>query len=316
MVNKQIPRKGIAMKLLDRRICPFLQFASNTLVRLIAVTLTATVLAVTWFAPASSAGTVAWQAAPPAVLEAVAHVPPEVFNGVGLQTSVTPPVVLSGRAALRFGTKPGVFFLGAESCPLCAAERWSFIVATSRFGTWSHLGIAQSASDDVDPNTQTFSFSRATYSSPYVTLRTVDLSKLNGRSAVLKTLSAAERNAYTTLDVAKYFPDNPGTFPFLDFADKVVIAGASYDPGQLQGLTRAQIAGELSNPSSPVTRSIVATANYMTAAICSTDGENPANVCSSVGVTGSANFAKITGSTSHGCATQVTSKPSCAPSSP
>jgi hypothetical protein len=250
------------------------------------------------------------------VVAAVSQVPAGVFNSVGLQPSVTAPVVLSSQSALRFGSKPGVFFLGAEKCPLCAAERWSFVVATSRFGTWSHLGTAQSASDDVDPNTQTFSFSRATYSSPYVSIRTVDLAKLNGKSAVLRSLTATEKKAYTTLDVAKYFPDNPGTFPFLDFANKVVIAGASYDPGQLQGLTRAQIANDLSNTSSTVTKSIVATANYMTAAICGADGEKPANVCSSAGVTESANFAKITGSTSHGCATQVTSKPSCAPVSP
>jgi hypothetical protein len=276
-------------------------------------------LAVTWLTPAASIGSVAWQAAPPAVIVAVSHVPARVFNGVGLQPNVTPPVVLSGQAALRFGTKPGAFYFGAEPCPLCAAERWSFVVATSRFGTWTHLGIAQSASDDVDPNTQSFTFSRATYSSPYLSIRTVDLSNQTlgkGRSAVLQTLTATEKKAYTTLDVARYFPDNPGTFPFLDFANKVVIAGASYDPGQLQGLTRTQIAGDLSNPSSPVTKSIVATANYMTAAICSTDGENPANVCRSAGVIGAANFAKITGSTSHGCTTQVTSKPTCAPSSP
>jgi hypothetical protein len=248
------------------------------------------------------------------VVDAVSHVPAGVFNGVGLQPSVTPPVVLSGQAALRFGSKPGAFYLGAEPCPLCAAERWSFVAATSRFGTWSHLGIAQSASDDVDPNTQTFTFSRATFSSPYLSVRTVDLSKLNGRSSVLQNLTAAEKKAYTSLDVAKYFPDNPGTFPFVDFANKVVIAGASYDPGQLHGLTRAQIAAALSNSSSPVTKSIVATANYMTAAICGIDGGKPANVCSSAGVTESAHFAKITGSTSHGCGTQVTAKPTCAPS--
>ena len=274
-------------------------------------------LAVAWFAPVSSAGTVAWQAAPPALVEAVSHVPAEVFNNVGLQPTVTPPVVLSGQAAaLPVGNKPGVFYLGAQPCPLCAAERWAFVVATSRFGTWSHLGIAQSASDDVDPNTQTFTFLRATYSSPYLSIRTVDLSKLNGRPAVLHKLTAAEKKAYTSLDVSKYFPDNPGILPFLDFADKVVIAGASYDPGQLHGLTRTQIAGDLSNPSNPLTKSIVATANYITAAICSVDGEKPANVCSSAGVTESANFAKITGSTSHGCSTQVTAKPTCAPSSP
>jgi len=306
------------MTLEDRWTRQSQQSSNSTRLLLGAVTVSA-LFATMWIAPAASAapaGSAAGQAAPAAVVAAVSHVPTAVFNGVGLQPSVTPPVVLSGQSVLRFGTQPGLVFIGAESCPLCAAERWAFLVATSRFGTWSHLGIAQSASDDVDPNTQTFSFARATYSSRYVSIRTKDFSRLNGRSAVLAALSAPERKAYTTLDVAKYVPANPGTFPFLDFANRVIIAGASYDPGQLQGLTRAQIAGDLASPSNQVTKSIVATANYMTAAICGIDGERPSNVCSSSGVTESANFAKITGSTSHGCTTQVTSKPTCAPSSP
>ena len=304
------------MKLFNRWARRSHQFASGTRIRLSVVTVSAVVAAVTWFAPASYAQSVAWQAAPASVVTAVSHLPAAVYNGVGLQPGVAPPVVLSGQSALRLGAKPAVFFIGAETCPLCAAERWAFLVATSRFGTWSHLGIAQSASDDVDPNTQTFSFLRATYSSPYVSIRTVDFTKLNGRSAVLSALSAPERKAYLSLDVAKYVPNNPGTFPFVDFANRVVIVGAGYDPGQLQGLTRAQIAGDLTNPSSPVTKSIAATSNFMAAAICGIDGEKPVSVCDSAGVTGSANFAKITGgTTSHGCTTQVTSKPTCAPSS-
>jgi len=130
----------------------------------------------------------------------------------------------------------------------------------------------------------------------------------NGNYSVLQNLTTAEKKLYASLDVAKYFPSNPGTYPFIDFANKVVIAGPSYDPGQLHGLTRTQIADDLANPSSPVTQSIVATANYMTAAICSIDGENPATVCSSAGVTGSANFAKITGSASQVCSSHAASK--------
>lgn len=223
---------------------------------------------------------------------------------------------MSPRSSGRKHDRGGAGCPTASGRPLYAAERWPFVVATSRFGRWSHLGTTQSAGDDVDPNTQTFTFSHATYLSPYIAIRTVDFSKLKGRSAVLQALTAAERRAYTTLDVARYFPDNPGTFPFVDFANRVVIVGAGYDPGQLQGLTRAQIAGDLTNPSSPVTKSIAATSNFMAAAICGIDGEKPVSVCDSAGVTGSANFAKITGgTTSHGCTTQVTSKPTCAPSS-
>jgi hypothetical protein len=39
------------------------------------------------------------------------------------------------------------------------------------------------------------------------------------------------------------------------------------------------IASLLANPSSPVTQSIVGTANYLTAAICQINGNKPANVC-------------------------------------
>ena len=51
-------------------------------------------------------------------------------------------------------------------------RKWAFVIALARFGTWSKLGINQSATNDIDPATQTFTFSHATYSSPYVAVRT------------------------------------------------------------------------------------------------------------------------------------------------
>jgi hypothetical protein len=220
-----------------------------------------------------------------------------VFDEVGLQPSVTPPVVLASQPALRFGGKPGVYYLGAEPCPLCAAERWAFIAATSRFGTWSKLGAAQSAGNDEFPNTQTFTFLRASFSSPYIAVRTVEhLSGhqlANGHYAVLQQPTSAEAAIYARYDTAKYFSENPGTYPFLDFGNRVVVAGPSYDPGSLTGLSRTQIASDLSNPSSAVAKNIVGTANYLAAAICSLDGQRPTSVCASSGVTQARNFAKI-----------------------
>ena len=52
---------------------------------------------------------------------------------------------------LTIGGKPAIVFVSEESCPFCAAERWSLVVALSHFGTWSHLGFTTSSAADVRP---------------------------------------------------------------------------------------------------------------------------------------------------------------------
>ena len=52
---------------------------------------------------------------------------------------------LSRRPPLVRGAKPEVLFVGLESCRFCAVERWGLVVALSRFGTFSHLHLSQSA---------------------------------------------------------------------------------------------------------------------------------------------------------------------------
>jgi hypothetical protein len=53
-----------------------------------------------------------------------------------------------------------------------------------------------------------------------------------------------------------------------------------YDPAVLKGMTWSQVAAALHDPSSPVAKSVVGAANYLTAAICKTTGNTPAAVCS------------------------------------
>jgi hypothetical protein len=48
--------------------------------------------------------------------------------------------------------------------------------------------------------------------------------------------------------------DQSGAVPFLDIDNRYILVGALYNPQVLAGLTAAQIAGQLSNPSSPVAR--------------------------------------------------------------
>ena len=61
--------------------------------------------------------------------------------------------------------KPIVLYVGGEFCPYCAAERWSPVVALSRFGTFSNLTLLRSSSTDMFPDTRTFSFAGSHYSS-------------------------------------------------------------------------------------------------------------------------------------------------------
>jgi Domain of unknown function (DUF929) len=247
--------------------------------------------------PARAAGGEAWQPAPSGVVAEVTGISQTVLDGVGLQPDVTPPVILRGQHRLTLHGKPEIFYLGSEPCPFCAAQRWAFVIALARFGSWSHLGITESAKDDVDPSTATFSFSHARFVSPYVSVVTVEhLSSkkvANGQYATLQPISPAENRLYKEYTSAKYFPGNAGSLPFQDFANRVVMSSSNFDPDILHGLSAQAISADLSDSSSPVTRHILATANYLTAATCLVDGARPASVCHSPGVVASAHFDKL-----------------------
>jgi len=271
----------------------------QTLLRALLPLLVALAAVVPLAVPAAAGGTGgsgSWQSAPTTIVQEVTQVPQSVFDTVGLQPNVAAPVILHGQQPLTFGAKPGIFYEGAEPCPYCAAERWAFVIALARFGSWSQLGIDQSATNDIDPATQTFTFSRATYSSPYVTVRTREILSndqlSNGDYAPLQRLTPEETRLDERYTAAQYFPANPGYLPFVDFGNRVVISLSSYDPSVLHGLSREQIAADLSDPTNPVTMDIVATANYLSAATCLIDGGRPTSVCQSPGVLKSAHFVK------------------------
>ena len=84
----------------------------------------------------------------------------------------------------------------------------------------------------------------------------------------------------TTFDTSPY-TQSPGAIPFVMIGNRFVNIGASYDPTLLQGLSRDQIAKDLSDPTSPVASGVLAAANMLTAAICQATNEAPASVCKS-----------------------------------
>ncbi len=234
------------------------------------------------------------------VMSELSNVPASVFNAVGITSPVsqaTPPQAISGQPELTAtnasGQKlPEVLYMGAEYCPYCAAQRWATIIALSRFGTWSGLGNMSSLSSDVYPNTPTFTFAKATYTSKYLVFKSVELDtnylSASGNYVPLQTPTAQEQAEMNKYDSSKFIkdltPSEDGSIPFITFANKFLVAGASYNPQTLAGSSRNAIAGALDNATSPITQAIIASANYQTAVICTLTHQQPSNVCTSSGV--------------------------------
>ena len=227
-------------------------------VTLVTVKLTATPAHVTASESAASAAVVRQVTSVPDGLLAQAS-PGAVATSLQKVPASGPPLTIDG--------KPGIVFVSEESCPFCAAERWPLAVALARFGDWSRLGVTKSAATDVFPDTATLSFRTARYSSTQLTLRTTELTDNAGHA--LQGPTSLDRQLIGQYDVPPYVnsADQSGAVPFLDIGNRYVLAGAQYDPQVLAGLSAAQIAAQLRNPSSPVAQAIDGSAQAIVAAI-------------------------------------------------
>lgn len=215
--------------------------------------------------------------APADVLREVTTVSPSVAETVGaggVQSvmQATP----KGTALLTANGKPEVIYVGGDYCPFCAATRWSTVVALSRFGSFGSLTLMRSSSTDVYPNTATFTFSNVTYTSQYITFSATETADRDG--APLKQPSGSSARALARYDVAPYTSQANGV-PFMDYGDQYVMTSGLFVPTMLQDLTWQQIAAQLSNPNSDVTKAIVGGANQQTAAICKLTNDQPGSVC-------------------------------------
>jgi hypothetical protein len=192
---------------------------------------------------------------------------PTVLSGIGAGQAAAPLQPVPAGSPLTIDGKPGVVFVSEESCPFCAAERWPVVIALSHFGTWSNLGATTSSSTDVYPSTATFSFRHATYTSPYLSLRTTELTDNVGHP--LQPLTRLDDSLLGRYDVPPYVnsADQSGAVPFLDIDNHYILAGAQYDPQVLAGLSMSQIAAQLKDPASPVAKAVDESANVLIASI-------------------------------------------------
>jgi uncharacterized protein DUF929 len=223
-------------------------------------------------APAPSPGVSA------AVVSQVTSIPPSVFDAVGAGTAATIVKAAPAGAVLKGSSgKPLILYVGAEYCPYCASERWSFIVALSRFGSWSGLSLTRSSSTDVFPDTPTFTFRGAGYQSDLLELSAVETSDREGKP--IASMTPVQQSSLTRFDTS-------GSIPFISIADRYYSVGAGYSPDILSGKSWDEIAAALHDPSSPVAKAVIGHADRLTAAICAVTGQQPAQVCSSPAIKG------------------------------
>lgn len=206
------------------------------------------------------------------VITIITTLPASEFDAVGQGTANNLIKPVSGTVLTGPNGKPEVFFYGAEYCPFCAAERWPMIIALSRFGTFTGLQTTTSSSTDVYPNTVTFTFKAATYTSQYLEFASVETTDRDQKP--LQSPTASQQQL-----VNKY--DTGGSIPFVDFANKFAFNGAMYTPDVIGGMSWLAVADALQSGDSTQAKAVIGSANLVTAAICKSTGDQPASVCSS-----------------------------------
>lgn len=215
------------------------------------------------------------------VVSKATTVPVATLDEVGATGSA--PRAVSGAPALRSKGRPEVLYVGAEFCPYCAAERWPLVVALSRFGTFTGLQATTSAGKpEALPNTATFTFLNATYTSPYLAFTPIELQDRDHKS--LRKPTGAQQRILTHWDLDRYTGGGDNTIPFVYYGGTFVSSGAAYDGSVLGGKSHTEIATALQSPDNDISKSVNGSANTITASLCTLTGGEPAAVCTSPGV--------------------------------
>jgi hypothetical protein len=218
----------------------------------------------------AGAGSPSGTALPAKVASQITSVPASTLAKVGAGATVAGTIKAVTDTPLTSNGKPEVLYIGAEFCPFCATERWAMAVALSRFGTFSPLHGIHSSATDTPASIPTVTFYQSTYTSKYLTFTPVETTKVD-KTQTLQTPTSAQSALWT-----KYTQQG---IPFVDFGNKYVISGASYNYQVLQGKTWAQIAADLQDPGTDIARGADGAANQITAAICKLTDNQPAAVC-------------------------------------
>lgn len=210
-----------------------------------------------------------------AALATLEKLPATLFDKAPAPSPSQAPAKLQGGTALTQDGKPKVLYIGAEYCPFCAMERWALIGALSRFGTFTGITETTSSSTDVHPDTPTFSFKDAKFTSDVVAFQAIETQDRNGKP--LQTLDGE--------NLALFQKFNPGGgIPWIDYGGTHATDGATVDATAIDGKTYDQIIAGIQDPTSDIGKTVTPAINMITAQICEQTKGQPANVCTSQGV--------------------------------
>jgi hypothetical protein len=251
--------------------------AGASIILVVAVAVTIVVVKLTRSpAPAAAAAV-----ADTVVEQQVTGVPAAAFDAVGAGTA-SGLKAISGQPELTLGGKPELLYLGGQFCPYCAAERWAIAASVSRFGVLSGLQFIHSSPTDSYPDTPTLSFDQSRFTSSYLAFVPVEwYSETPDRAT---PFGYAYLQQPTPQQAALFNRYASGSIPFVDIGNRYLLPHTQYLPSDLAGLTWAQVASAMRDPSSQVARDIDGAANVFTAAICRLTHGQPAGVCTSPGV--------------------------------
>lgn len=219
--------------------------------------------------PSSSGSAPAATAADQSIVTPITGVSAATLATQAKADTVTYPTA-TGSAALTEGGKPKVIYIGADYCPYCAGERWSLVMALSKFGTFKNLGSVTSEANDTVASVPSYSFYGSSYSSPYLAFDTTETQTVSG--AKLQSISPANQALFAKNDTSS-------SIPFVDIGGKWTIVGASYNDGTMQHLAHSTVAQAAASASTKYGADIQATAGMIVSRLCNLTGGKPGNVC-------------------------------------
>ncbi|EWS99859.1 hypothetical protein N865_20175 [Intrasporangium oryzae NRRL B-24470] len=210
-----------------------------------------------------------------AALAKLVAIPPATLDAAPTPQPSQAPAKLAGATPLTQDGKSKVLYVGAEYCPFCAMERWVMIGALSRFGTFSGIKPTTSSSSDVHPDTPTFSFHGASFTSDHLAFEAVETEDREGKP--LDTLEGANAELFK-----KYNPG--GGIPWVNYGGTHATSGATVDATVFDGKTYDQIIAGIYDPTSEIGKTVDPAINMVTAQLCQQTNGQPSNVCASKAV--------------------------------
>ncbi|HET6875606.1 MAG TPA: DUF929 family protein, partial [Acidimicrobiales bacterium] len=253
----------------------------NQLLALLAVVVVVAVVAVVVIIGVSSSGSSGKprQAAPAAAVGTMQGVSTATLADAAakIKTQDLNYATIAKGGDLTKDGKPEILYIGAEFCPVCAAERWPMTIALMKFGTFSNLQQTHSAKADGDAGT--WSYYGATYTSKYISFNPQELytNEPSGNYyKPLEKITPANQQVWTANEGSSL------AFPFIDLGGKEVLQSAQFNPQIVYYKSFDTTLSSIGSNDNTIGAYVDASAAVFTKYICGLTNNQPGDVCTAV----------------------------------